>query len=428
MSKFKVRAIEEDILPKMSLENRYKFVNMNLQSALSDKQMAFLKKVQDFCLKIEKEKNITHAPDEDIYTYHKWFGEAGFISRMNNFAEAGLDYGEEWGLTADFLRSIAVDMFDPQFNMSCGAQTLCINPVKHHHENMDNRLAALNDLVTGKAMGCICITEPKRGSDATHMLTTCSENGDGSFTLNGEKIYNTNAPVSKWAVAYATVEQNNDKTMAQFLINTEWDGWECQRVGVPWVPRMQLGHEVFKDLKVPKEYVLGPVGKGKAHLFEGLVTERLGIACEDGAQCWGAISFAAIYANMRKQFKQPIINFQGVGHLLTDYWAKTVTMTFALLRFCENYDKAAEKYQGHIPKALNMAFAANASQLKHQAAILTERCCYEMANLMGGAGVCDNTLMHDLLGCSRIQEVVGGARQIHSYIMQSTLKSLFKQL
>ena len=428
MSKFKVRAIEEHILPYLTLEKRYKFVNLNLQAHLSKKQFAFFKKVQDFCLNLEKEKNLTHGAEEDIYEYHKWFGEAGLISRMNNFAEAGLDYGEEWGQAYDFLRSIAVDMFDPQFNMSCGATTLCINPVKHHHENMDVRINALKDLVTGKGHGCICITEPARGSDATHMLTECKENPDGSFIVNGEKIYNTNAPVAKWAVLYATTEINNQKTMTQFLVDTSWDGWNCERVGVPWVPRMKLGHELLKDMKVPKEYVLGPVGRGRAHLFEGLVTERLGIACEDAAQCWGAVSLAAIYANLREQFKQPIIKFQGVGHLLAEYWSKTMNITLALLRFGENYDAKFEKFGGHIPKEINQVFVANASQLKFEAAALTERCAYEMANLMGGAGVCDNTLMHDLLGVTRIQEIVGGARQIHQLIMQGTLTQLSKML
>ncbi|GAI82044.1 unnamed protein product, partial [marine sediment metagenome] len=56
------------------------------------------------------------------------------------------------------------------------------------------------------------------------------------------------------------------------------------------------------------------------------------------------------------------------------------------------------------------------------------RVVYECANLMGGAGVCDNTLMHDLLGISRIQEIGGGTRQIQQYIMSYTLRQLFRLL
>jgi alkylation response protein AidB-like acyl-CoA dehydrogenase len=58
--------------------------------------------------------------------------------------------------------------------------------------------------------------------------------------------------------------------------------------------------------------------------------------------------------------------------------------------------------------------------------MLAERISYEAANLMGGAGVCDNTLMQELLGVSRIQEVIGGTRQIQQYVMSMSLRSLFK--
>ncbi len=65
-------------------------------------------------------------------------------------------------------------------------------------------------------------------------------------------------------------------------------------------------------------------------------------------------------------------------------------------------------------------------QLKYEDTSLADRVCYEMANLMGGAGVCDNTLMQDYLGVSRIQEVVGGTRQIRPYIMSMSQRQLYK--
>jgi alkylation response protein AidB-like acyl-CoA dehydrogenase len=282
--------------------------------------------------------------------------------------------------------------------------------------------------VTGAAPGCICITEPERGSDAVHQLTTCDEQEDGSFLLNGEKIYNTNAPKSKWAVVYATAEQNNGNLMAQFLVNTEWEGWDCKRVYIPYVPKLYLGHEWLNNVRVPKEYILGPVGKGREHLFEGLVPERIGIAYGAISQCWGAVAHAAIYANMRKQFDQEILKFQGVGFLLTDIWAKCTNLTLGLLKFCEEYDKKMEKFEGHIPANISRAMVASASQFKYHCTSLSKEICYEAANLMGGAGLSDNTLMQDYVNVSRIQEIVGGSRQIQQYIMSMALRQLFKML
>jgi alkylation response protein AidB-like acyl-CoA dehydrogenase len=260
------------------------------------------------------------------------------------------------------------------------------------------------------------------------MLTEAKAQDDGSYLINGTKIYNTNAPKSKYAVAYATTEKNNWEQMGQFLIDTSWDGWNVKRAGIPWVEKIWIGKEELKDLRVPPEYVLGAPGKGREHLFEGLVPERLGIAIICCAHAWNAVAHAAIYANLREQFKQPILMFQGVGHLLADYWTETVNLTLACYKFSQKYDELYEKFAGKIPPGINQVMVASASQMKVQAAKLSERCCYEMANLMGGAGVCDNTLMHDLLGISRIQEVVGGTRQIQQYILSRAVRTIFKML
>ncbi len=421
------QAINDEIMAELSLKKRYNFVNANLMTVLTTEQFAFLKKVQKFCLKFEKDNKITHGPNEDVYDWIPAFGAEGYITRSANFEACDVVYDYS-GAVADFLRYLAVDNFDTQFAMGAGATVLAVNPIAHHHENIPVRVEALKDLVTGAAPGCILITEPERGSDAVHQLTTCTEQDDGSFLLNGEKIFNTNAPKSKWAVCYAAAEQNNGNTMAQFLINTSWDGWNCERVYIPWVPKLYLGKEKLDNLRVPKEYVLGSVGKGREHLFEGLVPERIGIAYGAIAQCWGSLAHAGIYSNLRKQFDKVILTFQGVGFSLTDLWAKTMNLTLAILKFCEAFDEKMEKFGGEIPANIQQAMVASASQLKYQSTNLSAEVCYEAANLMGGAGLGDNTLTHDYLGISRIQEIVGGSRQIQQYVMSMAFRKLYKML
>ena len=216
--------------------------------------------------------------------------------------------------------------------------------------------------------------------------------------------------------------------MAQFLVNTNWEGWECERVNIPWTPRMFIGKETFTNLRVPKECVLGAPGMGREHLFEGLNLERLGIVMLNVAQAWNAVSHATIYCNMRQQMGQEILKWQGVGFTLSEQWAKTMNLTLATLHVCQLIDEKLEQFKGELPKEFNLALVATASQLKEQSAKLTERVCYECMNLMGGAGACDNTLIHDLVGISRIQEMGGGTRQIQEYIMSLSLRQLFKML
>jgi butyryl-CoA dehydrogenase len=424
-TKYMDRAINEEILEKMSLKNRYAFLNTNLMTVLEQNQMNFLKSAQKFCIRYEKKNEITHAPDEEFYHWIPDFGKEGLISRAHPYSEIDVNF-EEHGLTIELLRCLSLSFFDPQFSMAGGATILAINPVYFHHEGIPIRLEILKKYVTGVTPGAILITEPERGSDAVHQLTLCKENEDGSFLINGEKIFNTNAPKSDYVIMYATAEQNNGNTMAQFLVDTSWDGWNCDRVFIPWVPKVWIGHEHFNNMNVPKDYVLGGIGKGREHLFEGLVPERIGIALDATSQCWNALAFASIYANNRKQFNQEILKFQGVGFLLTDLWAQLMNVTQGLLRFTEKYDEKVEKFGEELPKNLSQAMVAAASQFKYHICALSKEICYEAANLMGGAGLCDNTLMHDLLNISRIQEIVGGSRQIQQYILSMAMRTLYK--
>lgn len=422
--KGEVQCINDEILEKLSLKNRYKFLNYNLMSFLEKEHLDFLKKAQKFYIGFEKRNNITH--NEDFYEWIPEIGKEGLITRINNFDILDMNF-EPYGLTAEFMRTLATDFFDPQLTMGMGANVLAINPLLVHHEDVDIRLKALKELVTGQKNGCICITEPERGSDAVHMLTTCDQQEDGSYILNGEKIYQTNGPKADWAIIYAVTEKNSGNTMGQFLVDTSWDGWKVERINIPWTPRIHLGKETFTNLKVPPEYVLGKPGQGREYLFEGLNLERLGIVILNAAEAWNAITHAVIYANMRKQFDQEILKFQGVGFPLADLWAETMNLTLSTLNVCQRIDKKVEQF-GSLPKQFSLTLMATAAQLKSISAKLAQRTAYECANLMGGAGVCDNTLMQDLLGITRIQEIGGGTRQIQQYIMSLTLRQLFKLL
>lgn len=424
IKKGEVQCINDEILEKLSLKNRYKFLNYNLMSFLEKEHLDFLKKAQKFYIGFEKRNNITH--NEDFYEWIPEIGKEGLVTRINNFDVLDMNF-EPYGLTAEFMRTLATDFFDPQLTMGMGANVLAINPLLVHHEDIDIRLKALKELVTGQKNGCICITEPERGSDAVHMLTTCDQQEDGSYMLNGEKIYQTNGPKADWAIIYAVTEKNNGNTMGQFLVDTSWDGWKAERINIPWTPRIHLGKETFTNLKVPPEYVLGKPGQGREYLFEGLNLERLGIVILNAAEAWNAITHAVIYANMRKQFDQEILKFQGVGFPLADLWAETMNLTLSTLNVCQRVDKKVEQF-GSLPKQFSLTLMATAAQLKSISAKLAQRTAYECANLMGGAGVCDNTLMQDLLGITRIQEIGGGTRQIQQYIMSLTLRQLFKLL
>ena len=272
---------------------------------LKIKHLEFLKQTQKFFENFEKDNNITH--NEDFYEWIPEIGKNGYISRLHKFEEVNLNY-EPYGMTTEFMRILAMEFFDPQLAMSTGATAIAVNPILLHNDNIEVRLRAVKELVTGEKVGAIVITEPERGSDAVRMQTTCEELEDGSFLLNGEKLYQTNGSKAGWAVVYAVSEKNNGNTMAQFLVDTSLDGWIAERINIPWTPRMHIAKEYFNNLRIPSDCVLGKPGEGRSHLFEGLNLERLTIVCLNIAEAWNAITHAVIYANIRSRSR---VSFSG---------------------------------------------------------------------------------------------------------------------
>ena len=128
------QAINDEILGKLSLKNRYAFLNTNLMSVLGQEEFNFLKKVQKFCIRFEKKNNIIHGPDEDVYEWIPAFGEEGFLTRAHPFEMIDINYPEH-GATIEFMRNLAVNFFDPQFCLAGGATVLAVNPLHDHHEN-----------------------------------------------------------------------------------------------------------------------------------------------------------------------------------------------------------------------------------------------------------------------------------------------------
>ncbi|MBD3351434.1 MAG: hypothetical protein GF364_08100 [Candidatus Lokiarchaeota archaeon] len=420
--KFETQVLNNDVLSNLNLESRYKFLNINLASILNSEEMEFLREIEEFCLEYEKKVNHT----EDLYEWYPDFGRKGYICRVHSFEEFDMDQSP-YGLTADLVRHFGIEFFDTQFSWSIDASVLCLNPLHEHHDNVDVRVKALKELANGEAVGCVCITEPERGSDATHQLTVSKKTDDG-FIINGVKAFNTNAPKSKYAIVYATAEQNNSKLMTQSLVEFPSDNVKIERVYIPAAPRVHLGKETFTNHLVPKRYIMGDIGQGRTHMFEGLVLERVGIAMCNIVQSWNALTHAAIYSNMREQMGKKIIRHQGVGFTLVDLWARTVNLTRSILDVCRSYDKTHAKFNGDIPPQMQRDFVTSASQLKYHCAQANVNTVYECMNLMGGAGVCDNLMIYDILGSSRVQEIVGGTRQIQQYIMARTLESILNKV
>lgn len=410
---FQEKIIKDEILEKMTLENVFKILNENLFAMLNDEEISFCIDLEEFCLELQPRID----KSKDVYELFPELGEMGYIQRINEFKDF-----RPYGMKKEVLLGTIMSICDPQLELArLASGILCGNPTFQHGDT-DEILRVQEELMTGKAVGCICITEPERGSDAVNMTTTCKKVDDGSaIVFNGEKVYTTNGPKAKYFATYGVYDTDHPRqTMVQGMLDRDW-GVETKRLKINSVPRVHISHTILNNVKVPMEYIMGDNGDGYKNLFDGLVPERLGIMGSGTGICWGALINGIIYANLRRQFGQPIIKFQGAGFSLADLLSQTMAATALALQAATIYDEKilfAEKKSAGAEKWC----AGVSSQGKYILAKLTHTVCYEVQQACGGITVTDNTPIDEFMDTSKIEEVIGGARNIQLFIIQNQLR------
>ncbi len=423
----KTQLLDDKILEVMSMENQYKVFNFNMIQFLDRENIDFMREIQKITLKKEDEIGGIHGHNNlDYYDagWFRWAGENALITRNTQYPHRD---DIEISLVKELIRTWNMNIFNPQFSMMMGASVLAINPLGHHHQERDCLINDLQDLLDGKKIGCICITEPDRGSDAVNMQVK-AESVDDGFILNGIKSYNTNSPRADIAVVYAVTNQKDPRnTMIQGVSHNDWDkGFRAERIGIGTIPKVQIGKTIFEDAHIPMDYITGTEGEGYKILFEGLVPERIGIAAGNIGQCWGAFTLAMLYANVRKQFGVEILKHQAVGmSVLAKYYGRLMQSTIALLKLAEVYDDRKDKMPSD---PLRNPYVTIAAQMKETTALLAHELTYECMNTMGGTGVTDQTKMPIYLGRSEIAEVVGGTRNVQLLLGSRSIYNMFKMI
>lgn len=183
----------------------------------------------------------------------------------------------------------------------------------------------LPQLATGAKIAAYCLTEPASGSDALGARTTAKLTEDGAhYTLNGSKLYITNAGFADIFIVYAKVD---GEKFTAFIVERGMEGFtvgpEEKKMGIKGSSTCPI---YFDNMRVPVDNVLGEIGKGHLIAFNILNIGRFKL----GAGCLGAaketIQLASAYANARTQFGKPISSFPLIGKKL----AEMNTLTYVL--------------------------------------------------------------------------------------------------
>jgi alkylation response protein AidB-like acyl-CoA dehydrogenase len=278
---------------------------------LTEEHRLIAQTVSDF---VQKEV----LPVLDQLEQKDWRLARDLVRRCGELGLLGVDVAEAYGgLQLDKITSMIVSermSGGASFGATFGAQAnLMILPLSLFGTEAQKQ-KYLPRLLSGELIGAYCLSEPGSGSDALGAKARATPQPDGSFVLNGEKMWITNGGFADVFIIFAKVDgQHFSAFIVERAFQGVTSGKEEHKMGLHGSSTTPI---ILQDVKVPAENLLGEVGKGHKIAFNVLNFARFKLGAMCGGAAQGAIGEAARYAGQRKQFGQPIASFGAIKHKL----------------------------------------------------------------------------------------------------------------
>jgi isovaleryl-CoA dehydrogenase len=264
--------------------------------------------------------------------------------KMGALGLHGITVEEEYGGTAmGYLAHVVameeVSRGSASIGLSYGAHSnLCVNQIRRNGSEAQKQ-RYLPKLITGEHVGALAMSEPGAGSDVVGMTTRAQKRGN-RFVLNGSKMWITNGPEADTLVVYAKTDPGaGPRGITAFLIEKGMKGFrpaqKLDKLGMRGSPTSEL---VFEDCDVPEENVLGRVNDGVQVLMSGLDYERAVLAAGPLGIMQACLDAVIPYVHERKQFGQPIGEFQLMQGKLADMYTTMnacKAYVYAVARACD---------------------------------------------------------------------------------------------
>jgi alkylation response protein AidB-like acyl-CoA dehydrogenase len=256
--------------------------------------------------------------DEQQYFPKALFADAGALGFMGmiipeQYGGSGMGYHEYVTLIE------TISMVDPSIGLSVAAHnSLCTNHI-YLFGTEEQRLRWLPGLSNGTLIGAWGLTEHNTGSDAKSMSTTAKKQGD-HWILNGTKNFITHGISGDVAVVIArNGELGDSRGMTAFVVERGTPGFTAgKKENKLGMRASETAEMVFDQCVIPDENRLGPVGDGFIQSMKILDGGRISIAALSLGIAKGAYQAALQYSKERKQFGQPICNFQAISFKLAE--------------------------------------------------------------------------------------------------------------
>ncbi len=335
--------------------------------------------------------------------------------KLGDMGLLGVTVSEEYGganlgYLAHMIAMEEISRASASVGLSYGAHSnLCVNQISRNG-SAEQKARYLPKLISGEHVGALAMSEPGAGSDVVSMRLRADKRGD-RYVLNGSKMWITNGPDADTLVVYAKTDMDaGPRGITAFLIEKGYKGFSiAQKLDKLGMRGSHTGELVFQDCEVPEDNVLGGVGNGVKVLMSGLDYERAVLAAGPIGIMQACMDAVIPYVHERKQFGQPIGEFQLMQGKIADM--------YTTLMACRSYVYA-------VGQALDRFGAEHARSVRKDAAgvilYAAEKATWmagEAIQVLGGNGYINEYPVGRLWRDAKLYEIGAGTSEIRRMLI-----------
>jgi butyryl-CoA dehydrogenase len=263
------------------------------------------------------------------------------------------------------------------------------------------------ETINEKGFAAFCLTEPNAGSDAGSVQTTAVEDGD-DFIINGTKSFISNGPIAGiYTVLASTKKAAGVMGLTAFIVERDREGVSIGKEEDKMGMRLSCTSEViFDNVRIPKDHMLGKKNRGFKYIMETLDHSRAGVGAFGVGIAQRVVEEATKYAKQRRQFGQPVSNFQSVQNMLADMEIKIQCARQMYLHAATLMD---EGKSFTMESAIAKTFGTDTGM----------ECAVNGVQVMGGYGYMKDYVMEKLMRDAKILQIYEGTNQIQRGVIAS---------
>ncbi len=366
--------------------------------------------LKDMVEKFAKEKIAPVASENE--KNHKFPRE--IINELGELGIMGIAYPDEYGgagmdFVSYFLAVEEISRWCASTGVIISAHSSLVCDPIFRFGTEEQKKKYLPGLLSGQKIGSFSLTEAGAGSDAGATKTTAVLDGD-EWILNGSKLFATNGGEADIFVLIASTEPSQKtRGVSAFIVDSDTPGYSIGKLEKKLGIRSSSTAEIIlEDCRIPKENLLGDLNKGFKVSMVTLDGGRLGIASQALGIARASIEDAVKYAQERKQFDQPIANFQAIQWMLANMWTE--------------YNAAYMlTWKASKMKDAGVNYSQEAAMAKLKASEVATFCADRCIQIHGGYGYTEDFNAERYYRDAKITELYEGTSEIQRLVIARTM-------